>query len=416
MNILKFFQRFAGLKMVDKVDYSQWSKEELVAKVLELERQVVKPKEPKKLKRQNPFDFSKYNTRFIALKFSYLGWNYNGLAIQKEPTPLPTVEGTILEAMNKCKLVPSMNPNDFKFSRCGRTDKGVSALNQVISLNVRSNLSPEEQIDPINDPKEIDYLNILNNILPADIKIHAVSLRPPKNFDARFSCNSRHYKYIFHKRGLNLESMSQAAQLYEHTHDFRNFCKLDGSKQITNYERTIIRSQIIPINDEFMCFDLEGSAFLWHQVRNMIAILFLVGQELESPQVVLDLMDINKTPTRPLFDMGSDIPLILYDCKFPPIEWKQPPVCVKAEKTVTSTYSTWVQTQIKSQVARYMYELFHDNLDVDEFDKEMKRTRVNLGDGKGKISADYIPLSKRERQEGYEVINERWTKKRKLDK
>ena len=30
--------------------------------------------------------------RFVAFKFAYLGWNYNGLALQLEPTPLPTVE------------------------------------------------------------------------------------------------------------------------------------------------------------------------------------------------------------------------------------------------------------------------------------------------------------------------------------
>jgi len=415
--------------MSDKVDYSKWSKEELISRVLELENKTSSDanaapvptnnnngKELKPKKKPKAFDFSKHNTRFVALKFSYLGWNYNGLAIQKEPTPLPTVEGTILEAMNRCKLVPSMNPSVFKFSRCGRTDKGVSALNQVISLNLRSSLTPEEQKDPANDDKEIDYLNILNNILPSDIKIHAVSLRPPQGFDARFSCTSRHYKYIFHKRDLDLELMTKAAKFYEGAHDFRNFCKLDGSKQITNYERTILRSQIIPINDEFMCFDLEGSAFLWHQVRNMIAILFLVGQKLEKPEIVLELMDISKFPNRPVFDMGSDIPLILYDCKFPPMEWIKPKVCVKAERTVTFVYSNWVETTIKSQVSRYMYELFASHIKMEEFDQNERRTRINLGDGKGKIVGEYVPLINREKQEGFEVINERYaTKKRKLN-
>lgn len=411
--------------MVDtanKVDLSQWTKEELIARILDLERKNSSVKDGGKVKEdapknrvKKPFNFNKYQTRFIALKFSYLGWNYNGLAVQKAPTPLPTVEGVILEALNKCRLVPSMNPNEFKFSRCGRTDKGVSALNQVISLNVRSNLTPEEQKDPSNDSREIDYLHVLNGILPQDVKLHAVSLRPPKNFDARFSCTSRHYKYIFHKKGLNLELMSNAAKLYEGSHDFRNFCKLDGGKQITNYERKILRSQIISVDDEFMCFDLEGTAFLWHQVRNMIAILFLVGQELEKPEIVLELMDVEKNPSRPLYDMGSDIPLILYDCKFPPVEWIQSERSVKAQKTVTGVYSNWLQERVKTQVARYMLDLFQGSLDFDELDKEMQKTRINLGDGKGKVVGDYVPLAKREKQKSYEDINERWTKKRKLD-
>lgn len=417
MGLWNFWKRFSGFKMVDKVDYTNWSKEELVSRVLELEKSVTTSKKeaikPIK-KQQRPFDFSRHNTRFIALKFSYLGWNYNGLAVQSEPTPLPTVEGTLLEMMHKCKLIPSLNPGEYKFSRCGRTDKGVSALNQVISLNVRSNLTPEEQIDPANDANEIDYANILNNMLPSDIKIHAVSLRPPKGFDARFSCTSRHYKYIFHKRDLDLELMSKAASYYEGEHDFRNFCKLDGSKQITNYNRTIIRAKIISIDDEFACFDLQGSAFLWHQVRNMIAVLFLVGQKLEQPEIVQDLMNIEIFPTRPIYEMGSDVPLILYDCYYPPMEWVKPKTCVKAERTVSNVYSNWIDTKIKSQVAKYMYDLFSTHIDISSFDQNENRTRVNLGDGKGRIVGKYVPLAKREKQEGFEIVNERWAKKRKL--
>ena len=30
---------------------------------------------------------------------------------------------------------------------------------------------------------------------------------------------------------------------------------------------------------------IKGTAFLWHQVRCMVAVLFLIGQGLESPSV-----------------------------------------------------------------------------------------------------------------------------------
>ncbi|CCH45032.1 putative tRNA pseudouridine synthase [Wickerhamomyces ciferrii] len=399
--------------------YSDWSKEDLISRILELETPkneqngTIIKRDQKPQKKSKPFDFSKHHTRFIALKFSYLGWNYNGLAIQKEPTPLPTVEGTIIEALNKCKLIPSLNPGNFNFSRCGRTDKGVSALNQVISLKVRSNLTPEEQLDPNLDSKEFDYINILNGILPSDIKIHEISLRPPQGFDARFSCTSRHYKYLFHQQGLDIELMQKAAKLYEGSHDFRNFCKIDGSKQISNYERTILKSQILDLGNGLYCFDLEGSAFLWHQVRNMVAILFLVGQKLESPGIVTQLMNIQETPTRPLFDMGSDIPLILYDCKFPEMEWVKANKCAKYEKTLTSVYSQWIELNMKTQVAKFMYEKFVNDDDIFQNSNE-RRTRINLGDGKGKIVGEYVPLFKRDRMESFEVVNERW-KKRKLN-
>ena len=49
----------------------------------------------------------------------------------------------------------------------------------------------------------------------------------------------------------------------------------------------------------------------------MVAILFLVGQGLEAPSVVDDLLDISKTPSRPQYVMADDAPLVLWDCIFP---------------------------------------------------------------------------------------------------
>lgn len=366
----------------------------------------------KKIKKaKKSFDFSKHNTRFVALKFAYLGWNYNGLAIQKEPTALPTVEGTILEAMNKCKLVPSMVPQDYKFSRCGRTDKGVSAMNQVISLRVRSNLTDEEQKDPSNDEREIQYVHILNQLLPDDIRISAVSLRPPEGFDARFSCQSRHYKYLFNKEGLNLDKMNEAAKLFEGEHDFRNFCKVDGSKQITNYHRNIFSASILPVNGDFYCFDLVGSAFLWHQVRCMMANLFLVGQELEDPSLIADMLDIKVTPQKPVYDMASDIPLILFDCKFPEMEWIETNVNdFKAIKYGKAVEILVLNYQLKSSIV----SIFRDMLPSSSASMDGK-IRINLGNGKGQVLSHYRKMKDRDVMQPVEVVNEKY-KKRKANK
>ena len=64
-------------------------------------------------------------------------------------------------------------------------------------------------------------------------------------------------------------------------------------------------------------FNLHGSAFLWHQVRHMVAILFLVGQGLEKPSIVRELLDVEKNPRRPTYEMATDTPLVLWDCIFP---------------------------------------------------------------------------------------------------
>ncbi|SCV99995.1 LAFE_0B07096g1_1 [Lachancea fermentati] len=411
--------------LAEELDYAKWTKEQLIERVLELEnkkkRHIEEESEQsdqqskkhkaaspdiskKKIKQQRPFDFSRFNTRFIALRFAYLGWNYNGLAIQKEPTPLPTVEGTILEAMNKAKLVPSMVPQEYNFSRCGRTDKGVSAMNQVISLRVRSNLTDDEQIDPTNDHKEIPYINILNQLLPDDIRVSAVCLRPPKNFDARFSCKHRHYKYLFNKSGLDIDVMREAAKLYEGEHDFRNFCKLDGSKQITNYKRTIMKAQILHVDGDIYCFDLIGSAFLWHQVRCMMAILFLIGQKLESPSLIEDLVHIGKTKQKPIYDMASDIPLILYDCQFPDMEWSHlGENDFKSVNPCRRSNAMVLGYQLKATISRIFEETAIGNIG------EMSgRTIINTGDGKGKVVVKYQKMQDRNVMDSVESVNQKY--------
>lgn len=56
----------------------------------------------------------------------------------------------------------------------------------------------------------------------------------------------------------------------------------------------------------------------------MMAVLFLIGQKLEKPQIIDELMDIDKYPNRPIYEMANDVPLVLYDCVFPEMEWLTP--------------------------------------------------------------------------------------------
>ena len=72
----------------------------------------------------------------IALKFAYLGMNYKGLVVQNNVEE--TVENRIFEAMRKIFLIdPDGDMFKLRYTRCGRTDKGVSALGNVCSLFVR---------------------------------------------------------------------------------------------------------------------------------------------------------------------------------------------------------------------------------------------------------------------------------------
>nr|CAG8626375.1 5585_t:CDS:2 [Entrophospora candida] len=259
--------------------YSNWSKQELIAKLLTLEKQqsLLLQKEEEKQEKQNEikrlFDMSKYAKRRIAFKLAYFGWNYYGFETQNDESRLPTIEGRLFQAMINSKLIS--DPSDCRFSKCGRTDKGVSAFGQVIALNIRSNLPKDSPLEN----QELPYLQILNRLLPNDIRI--IAWAPVnKNFDARFNCKSRKYKYYFVQENLDIELMQEAANKFLGTHDFRNFCKIDGSKQIKNFERTVLE---------------------------------VVGKRLEKPSVIDDLLDVKKFPAKPVYDIANELPLVLYN-------------------------------------------------------------------------------------------------------
>lgn len=379
-------------------------------------------KKGKKVKRG--VDPSKYATRLIALKLAYLGKNYGGFEYQPSAN-ISTIEEELWKAMVKACLIFPENPNEvnwdpWEYSKCGRTDRGVSAFGQVIGIRVRSNrplppkeseeIKPEtsgetaatdatmqdvgEQADISEETEkasehefddftdELPYPRLLNRLLPPDIRILAWCPTTPAGFSARHHCRERQYRYFFTQpafspmpdsledpRGrngtsatkpkdgwLDIDAMRAAAKKYEGLHDFRNFCKIDGSKQLQSYQRRIFESDIVEVPDvetalpylqtpEFQpsslssspsergttaspppapspfpkvyYFHVRGSAFLWHQIRCMVSILFSVGQGLEPASIVDRLLDITAEPRRPAYTMAHETPLVLWDCFFP---------------------------------------------------------------------------------------------------
>lgn len=428
------------LKMDKKPDYLRWTKEALIKRVQELEAERSKSAaatttttcvppptstpdvsaaaqsegddqslKPKKKKADKKIDPSRYTTRLVAFKLAYIGKNYGGFEFQASSS-LSTIEEELWKALVKSCLIWPQNPeevrwDDWEYSKCGRTDRGVSAFGQVIGVRVRSNrplprkteenlvgedaemresklpagtegeavngeVTAEEE-KPFDDFKdEIQYCKLLNRLLPPDIRVLAWCPTTPAQFSARHDCKERQYRYFFTQPAyspvpqslenpkaapkvkdgwLDIDAMRKAAKKFEGLHDFRNFCKVDPSKLITNFERRIFECDIVEVKDaaaslpyldqsEFRpssngtevvdgtrCpniyyFHVKGSAFLWHQIRCMVALIFMVGQGLEAPEVIDQLLDYNTQPRRPNYVLASEHPLVLWDCIFPDLD------------------------------------------------------------------------------------------------
>lgn len=476
--------------------YDGWTREDLIKHIAQLESQLPKPpaevrsiEAPQKASRKD-FDFSSYPKRKIALKFCYSGWEYNGLAYQSLPTPLPTVEDVLFNALVKAKLIdPEAGFEGCGWEKCGRTDRGVSAAGQVVSFWVRSALSGQEvesihlpssaivnansspegrpaSIDdelgsfdtspsssPVSKPltrytPEHNYVAILNRILPSTIRILAWSPVLP-SFSARFSCQYRHYKYFFSSQGLNIDLMRAAASRLVGLHDFRNICKLDPGKQITIFKRRIISVDINPVNandPEICVLDLVGSAFLYHQVRHIMAILFHVGTGLEQPSVVTSFLNVEEGAEhvveetdpplqvvngRPEYQMADALPLMLWDCgyKAEDVDWQidgHTDVHKRQESLENNTgemYHTLQSTLERSKIFSALNQHFLSAAAVyhprpfqtfplahpPPLTKPTKQPMlIPHGGGTYKRVARYTPLLGRVRMDPPEVVNERW--------
>lgn len=425
--------------------YEGWNPDKLIARIHDLEAQLTSnndeasrtgsplvkgtrssPK-PKKIKTNHAsrlFEFDRYEERYVAFKFAYLGWHYNGLVTQDMPTELPTVEEEIFNALLKARLID--HPEKCKFSRCGRTDKGVSAMGQVMALNVRSaRLRGSTQAE--SEFKELPWMDQINGLLPPSIRILAYDDSVSPDFDARFSCKKRHYKYLIAPQVpgstlLDRDAMNKACSYFTGEHDFRNFCKLDASKQITNFKRTILRCEInvlkqTPSSSAYMSheplglyvLDLEGTAFLWHQVRCITGILLLVGQGLEKPEIVKELLDTQKTPTKPVYEMADDWPLTLYDCDFgDQVNWKYPE---HAHRIFESTFQTFHEARIKDAVSSFLV-----NASLSGVTQEVLKPGILLGDGKLKVQSKYVPVMERNRLADVSELNAMWAAKKERKK
>ncbi|SCU93435.1 LANO_0E03862g1_1 [Lachancea nothofagi CBS 11611] len=119
--------------------------------------------------------------RKVSVMIGYCGTGYHGM--QYNP-PSPTIEAELFRAFVEAGAISQANSTDLKksgFMRAARTDKGVHAGGNVISLKLI-----------IEDP---DIISKINSKLPEGIRIWDIE-RVNKAFDCRKMCSSRWYEYL----------------------------------------------------------------------------------------------------------------------------------------------------------------------------------------------------------------------------
>ncbi|KAF9873055.1 tRNA pseudouridine synthase [Colletotrichum karsti] len=119
--------------------------------------------------------------RKVAVMVGYSGTGYKGMQINHEEK---TIEGDLFKAFVAAGAISKANADDHKKSslvRCARTDKGVHAAGNVISLK----LIIEDE----------DIVEKINAALPDQIRVWGIQ-RTNNSFSCYQTCDSRWYEYL----------------------------------------------------------------------------------------------------------------------------------------------------------------------------------------------------------------------------
>jgi tRNA pseudouridine38-40 synthase len=207
----------------------------------------------------------------LKLTIEYDGTGFQGFAAQPGRR---TVQGELEQALTGLFAVHG------SLAVAGRTDAGVHALANVVSVEVDSG------------PPVARAAQALNTALPPDVAVVAAE-EAADDFNARFDARARAYRYriwrrrtrpalesrraVWHPRPLDVGALDAGAQVLLGEHDFRAFTPT-GTQHDT-FVRSIERARWIEIDDELVAFEVTADSFLRHMVRTLVGTM-LEGREL----------------------------------------------------------------------------------------------------------------------------------------
>jgi tRNA pseudouridine38-40 synthase len=197
----------------------------------------------------------------LRLTLAYDGTRFRGWARQPG---LRTVEQVLADAL--AATFASAGP----IAVAGRTDTGVHALAQVVSVTVTG-----------GPPADV-AARVLTGILPEDLAVLDARAVDP-SFHARHAARARTYRYrvrtassrapldarraLHHPRRLRRDVLDHWAAAVIGSHDFRAFTPAET--QHVDFVRTVESARWVDVGDE-VHFEITADRFLRHQVRTLV--------------------------------------------------------------------------------------------------------------------------------------------------
>lgn len=222
--------------------------------------------------------------RRIKIILAYDGGGFHGWQVQPG---LSTIQGTLEE------IVTVIDGRPVQVAGSGRTDAGVHALEQVAAFSLEN---------------PIPLLNLrraMNRLLPPAIRVlsaeevhadfHPRFHAKAKTYEYRIlrgeTCSPFEWPYVYHyPYPLDEDRMQQMAQAFAGEHDFTAYAasdksnaqsdaKSDGGREagVKSKVRTVFASTLRR-DAERLIFQVRGSGFLKHMVRNLVGTLIEAGR------------------------------------------------------------------------------------------------------------------------------------------
>ena len=218
--------------------------------------------------------------RWFALTVSYNGTDFGGWQIQNNA---PSIQARLIQAIEQA------TGESVKIRGSGRTDAGVHAEAQIVSLALERWRAPTDRLVPA-----------INRFLPPTIVVRGIENTVP-GFDPVRNATSKRYRYEiwssrlgdpmrypFHwwiPRKLDIDRMRDAAQYLIGLHDFKAFETLGSPRRtsvrhvyaldIDSYDRW--EGKVIGI-------EIEANGFLYNMVRNIVGALVAIGSGRFDPK------------------------------------------------------------------------------------------------------------------------------------
>jgi tRNA pseudouridine38-40 synthase len=216
----------------------------------------------------------------VRMVVAYDGSAYHGFAVNRG---VPTVAGTLEDAIGTVVREP------VTLTCAGRTDRGVHAWGQVVSLDLPSDTDLGE------------LTRSVNKLCGGSIVVREASVTDP-TFDARSSARARVYRYTvlnepvpnpflrrtawWVDRLLDVRAMQLGCDPLIGEHDFSAFCRRPKPKdQPPNGDgvslvRRVIDARWRVLESEWgrvLRFEIEANAFCHQMVRSIVGTLVEMG-------------------------------------------------------------------------------------------------------------------------------------------